>query len=150
MVLHPCIHAAYSSSVQDSIQLVEAMQDPPTKSPLITALCDLSIVGTTRILPSSCWDFFLFLLPSQLWFWGMLTQHPGAHSSFAHLIACGILMPRRLPLSTDCISWVCPDCHSIMGFFSVSQVLDGLLAQYGTVENCEQGKAERRSQHAVV
>lgn len=58
-------------------------------------------------------------------------------------------MTRKLPLLIACISWVCPDSHGIMGFFSVSQVLDGLLAQYGTVENCEQGKTERRSQLAV-
>lgn len=57
--LHPC---SCSSSMQDSIELVEAMQDPPTKSPLIIAWYDLSIVGTTWVLPFSCWDFSLFLL----------------------------------------------------------------------------------------
>lgn len=31
-----------------------------------------------------------------------------------------------------------------------SQVLDSLLAQYGTVESCEQGKSGRRWRGAVV
>lgn len=33
----------------------------------------------------------------------------------------------------------------VLLFLSVSQVLDGLLAQYGTVENCEQGRTTKEA-----
>lgn len=61
-------------------------------------------------------------------------------------------MTRKLPLLIDCISLVCPDNPSVKwGFFcSLFQVLDGLLAQYGTVENCEQGRTEKKMPTCVI
>lgn len=83
-----------------------------------------------------------------------MLQRPGAGRSFLRLIACEILMTRKLLLLIDCGSLVCPDNPSVkwVFFFSPSffQVLDGLLAQYGTVENCEQGRSEKRCQLAVI
>lgn len=57
-------------------------------------------------------------------------------------------MTRKLPLLIDFISMLCPDGLSVKWFYfflSVFQVLDGLLAQYGTVENCEQGRTAKEA-----